>query len=488
MLDLLRAWVYPDSKLVEVSRRDDEVRDALRHVAGRMLHDVASLFGGRPGIQQNLASYAEKLQVALPLRLDPDYEILFPGRDALGDDWQEGEARLLEAATRLAGAWSAREPIWVARRIADLTREAVSVQSTYPDFSGTVCRLIAESTDRPIEWIRAMEDAGVFGGHVEPFLRRMIALEDPGWTSIARDFLERLEWAGVIIELILTSSAPPTDLLESILVRLNRRNEDLVRALAARGVVPEETLGRLLKHEHSAVASAAAVGEWLSAPKGTVRESLLGDWREAVLADSSGQRDEFWLIEILGADRELARRWLDIHLSPDRLFPAHADRVISAAVSSLGPSERGELLSRLPEQHRHGWLISLLVGDDLEIYRGLLAEPRWAQSHLDPLAWSPGSRPFEEEPELSQAWIGKAQLAMQARYSPEVVARARLDSPKGWSGEESVMWESWVGRFRPLEQHEDPLVRRMASEAIRIATDRRDHALRAEKHEAIFGR
>ena len=187
VLGLLMAWVYPDPKLGNRGQQDDEVRKALREVAGRMLHDVASLVREGPGLQQELTGLAEQIQVVIPSRLDPDYEVLFPGRYDLRGDCLEGEARQLAAATRLAEEWSVREPAWVARRIANLTREAVSVQNTWPDYAGTVCRLIAEATDRPIEWIRAMENAEASGGHVESFLRRLIALDDPSpKTSVMR--------------------------------------------------------------------------------------------------------------------------------------------------------------------------------------------------------------------------------------------------------------------------------------------------------------
>jgi hypothetical protein len=487
ILGLLRGWVYPDPRLGERGQQDDEVRKALRLVAGRMLDDVAPLVGERPGIQQELTGYAEQIQVVIPSRLDPDYEVLFPGRDDLRGDWQEGEARQLAAATRLAEGWAPREPAWVARRIADLTREAFSVQHSWPDYSGTVCRLIAEATDRPIEWIRAMEDAEAFGGHVEPFLRRMIALGDPGWTSIATEFLERPPWMGMVVEVVLTSPSPPADLLELVLAKLSDRNGDFIETLALRGQVPEETLRRLLRHENLVVASSAAVGEWLADPKGCVRETLQADWRGAVLGDCSGQQDEYWLTEILRTDPELARRWLDTHLPSDANAFVRPDSVVSVAASSLDTSGRRDLLSRLPESHLDSWLISLLVGDDLEVYREFLAEPRWKKRHLDPLIWPSSGGRFEDDPELSLAWIGKAQAALQAGYNAEDVACARLDSPKIWNGEESVMWQSWIERFQALEQHEDSLVRLTSREAIRIATHRREDARRREKNEAVFG-
>ncbi len=260
VLDLLREWVYPDLGLVKSGQRDDEVRNALQRMAGRMLKDIAPLVGERPGIQQKLAQYAEKMRVVIPTRRDADYEILFPGRDALRGDWQEGEVRQLSAATHLAEEWSARDPVWVARRIADLTREAVSVQNIWPDHSSTVCRLIAEATNRPIEWIRAMENADVSGLHVGPFLGRMIALDDPLWISIARGFLERPSWTGIIVELVLTNPSPRTDLLDLVLAKLSGCHADHIMTLTLRREIPEKTVRRLLRHDDPAVAFSAGVG------------------------------------------------------------------------------------------------------------------------------------------------------------------------------------------------------------------------------------
>ena len=293
---------------------------------------------------------------------------------------------------------------------------------------------------------------------------------------------------GVIIGLVLTSPSPPTDLLDQVLEKLSGRHGDYIWTLTLRGEVPEETLRRLLRHEDLVVASSAAVGEWLSDPKGSVRESLLDDWREAVLGDCSGQRDEYWLTEILRTDPELARRWMDVHLPSDPKVIACPDSLVSVAAASLGTSGRRELLSRLPDDHLDGWLISLLVGDDLEVYREFLAESRWQKRHLDPLTWPSSGDRVEDNPKTSPIWVGKAQLALRAGYSPEDVARARLGSLKFWSCEESAMWQSWIEGFLDLEQHEDILIRSLAREAIRIASDRRDDARRRERNEAVYGR
>jgi hypothetical protein len=142
VLELLRAWVYVDPRLVSGNEEDTEVTHALRLVAGRMLRDVAEAAHDRPGVQQELASYAAAIGTTVPAQLDPDYEVLFPGREEMRRDWQQAEARQLASAQSLAEAWASREPAWVAQRLAHLAAEAALVQNNYPDYTSFVRNLI----------------------------------------------------------------------------------------------------------------------------------------------------------------------------------------------------------------------------------------------------------------------------------------------------------------------------------------------------------
>ncbi len=150
ILVLLVEWVYADPKLVTSGREDAEVADARCRVATRMLNDVAAIAASRPGVQQELMRYAREIGATIPNRLDPEFEALFPGRDAYRTDWQAADVEQSVAATRLADEWVMREPAWVARRIADLRREAALVENRFPDYSDMVCYHIAQQTGRPI--------------------------------------------------------------------------------------------------------------------------------------------------------------------------------------------------------------------------------------------------------------------------------------------------------------------------------------------------
>jgi hypothetical protein len=215
---------------------------------------------------------------------------------------------------------------------------------------------------------------------------------------------------------------------------------------------------------------------------------LKAEWRAAVLGDCSGFREEYELGEILRSDPELASSWMEAHLPKEANHFIRQDDLVSIAAASLDTSERLRLLSRLPENHCDGGLLSRLIGDDLEVYREFLFDPRWKRQHLDPLNWQSSGSPFDEGPGLSAVWIEKAQLAMAAGYSAKDIAHARLGLPKPWVGQESLMWQLWVDVFQGLEQHDDPLdliVGRVGGE---LASQSRDMARKRESDEDVFGR
>jgi hypothetical protein len=238
---------------------------------------------------------------------------------------------------------------------------------------------------------------------------------------------------------------------------------------------------------HATIAFSAAVGEWLAVPKGTVRDTLREEWRTAILGDLSGTHDEYWLVEILKSDAELARRWLEIHLAaPTHRFIAR-DSVIAAAAAVLNSEERRALLARLHHTHGNAWLVSLLVGDDLEVYQWLLAEPGWRGEHLAPLAEPADGSRFEEVAELSDSWIAKARIALDAGYSVREIAYTKLTSPKFWVGNESTMWQRWADRFLALEQHVDLRIRAVGRVGAEAVAAERDRARKREKDEQTFG-
>jgi hypothetical protein len=432
-----------------------------------------------------LRGYASTLGIEMAVPLDPDYQVVFPGRQRVGEDWLAVEARQVEAATRLGERWAALEPHLVADRLAELTREALVVGHTYPDHSRTVCRVIAERTGRPLEWIRALDRADCQGGQVEPFLRRLVEVNDPSWPKVAEEFLARPSWMHLVVELVLSTGESPPSLLDLVLEKLDSRCSDFLWTMALRGQFPEHVQRSLLEHRDDSVAGSAAVGEWEAEPKGFVREALRTSWRQAILRCTTY---EHWLGEILQADPTLAHEWLVNHLPRLLTMPVRYDELIVAAASGLSRESRTKLLELVPKDHWDGWIVSVLIGDDLELYRSMLDSPEWERKHLDPLIWPINRQRIFEGPDLGPSWVEKARVAMAAGYSPEDLASAKLDTEKGWSGLKSLMWQGWADAFQGLEGQDDPLVRRLAMAGSKIASERRDRAAKQERINAVYRR
>jgi hypothetical protein len=457
----------------------------MKKVAARMVRDLIGEATGRPGVLQALRGYATILGVEMTVPLDPDYQVVFPGRQRDGEDWRAVEARQVEAATRLGERWASLEPHLVSDRLAELTREALYVGDTYPDHSRTVCQVIAAKTGQPLEWIRALERADSQGGQVEPFLRRLVELNDPTWPRVAEEFLSRASWMYLIVELVLSNGESTPRLLDLVLEKLDSRWADFLWTMALRGQIPEQVQRRLLEHGDDSVAGSVAVGEWEADPKGFIPEMLRSPWRQAIVRCAT---HEHWMGEILQADPTLAHEWLVNHLPRLLAMPVRYDELIVAAASRLSRESRARLLEAVPNDHWDGWIISVLIGDDMELYRSILDRPEWWRKHLDPLIWPISRQRIDEGPDLGPSWVEKARVAMAAGYPAEDLASAKLEAPKGWSGQESMMWQDWSDAFQCLEGQEDPLVRRLAMAGSKLATERRDRAAKKERVETIYGR
>jgi len=148
-------------------------------------------------------------------------------------------------------------------------------------------------------------------------------------------------------------------------------------------------------------------------------------------------------------------------------------------VSALGPEERSQLLSKLPDDQALEAVVQLLVGDDLDLYAQLLRRGDLEHYHLTPLGGHPDDK-----------WIAKAKLAISAGYDADLVAHAAVwASPEGFSfgGSEAAVWSEWIERFEPLCRHDDGDIRAVGDAGKRQSTANRDRALAEERQEAIYG-
>ena len=93
-------------------------------------------------------------------------------------------------------------------------------------------------------------------------------------------------------------------------------------------------------------------------------------------------------------------------------------------------------------------LVAALVGNDLNLFRELLAtgKPTWIR--LAPLIGKPTAE-----------WIEKAKLAFEGGFTAEQIVSAAYGHVWGRSGKLSDGYEVWKEAFQPLVAHADESIR-----------------------------
>lgn len=305
-----------------------------------------------------------------------------------------------------------------------------------------------------------------------PFLSKAALNDDEGWENVARECLGTPALEFATISVVLTTPLAPSSLLVNVSERLGRFVK-VVEFYCMRGQVPEDTLVRLLRHEDSRVASAAAAGEWYMDPRGGVRESLESDWRAAML---KAPTDQHLIREIMRSDPTLAQDWLLRRVSEERLLSdVDLEPAVEEALSALDPEQKLSVLRAIRPDSMYHSLAAAIVGDDLKLY-GEFLNDELTEVHMWPMVSTP-----------TGSWPDKAILALNAGFSAADVAGAALLSINGWSGNESDMWEKWIGWFSELLSHDNEGIRSVAEHGVAHAWEKKQQAVREEQDEEVYG-
>jgi len=472
--EMVERWVYRSRIRSDLP---DQVRDIMHAFAVQMLQDVVPLVGRHPATQRWVRRTARRLGAEIVVAINTDFEILYPSRED-EEDFDGAEERELAAVSALAERWSGDVPELVARNMAEIEAEAKSVGLTYPCWTPALCREIARRVLSPVDWARALINANLSGNLILPFLQRGAEANAEGWVAVALECLDLPEIRNAAVAVALTIPDPPDEFLERALGQLDDA-VGRVKWECSAGRVPEHRLRLLLSHTSSAVASAAAEGEWNTEPRGTIRETVREDWEQAVIRSSS---DHYWLSNAFRDNPDLAYRWLANHLTDQEGFETYhpaSERVIQTAVSALTLEQRLDLLSRIPDHYGFGMLVVNLVRGGLDLYRELLHDESLERYHCAPLAGVPEGE-----------WLGKAILAYDAGYSPEDIVHATVfGHPAGMTlaGPWSECCSEWVERFERLCSHPDRRIQEVGHAGRSWAIRQRDDAQRRERREAVHG-
>jgi hypothetical protein len=467
--ELIRDWAFPGVSGVKVS---DETRNMRRLIADRLLRDIVSLANERPGVLHWTQQIALDAGFHLDVPTDPEFEILYPIEDR--KNFRDADLKHRPKVISLAEEWSEIDPEIVVNKIVKIEREAVSADLHWPRWTPLLCGELSNRSENPILWSRILIKAGLTGDLIKPFLEKAIEGGFQGWKQLLFEALERKDLRWMAVTITLTLASPPEDLLRQVFRRLSGYDE-AIKTLCLRREVPEDSVRKLLRHEDSNLAGAAAYGEWYADPKGQVRSSLVDDWYDAIVRT----RIDYFLSEVLRQNTELAFRWLLSLLGDENVYLHDFDRSIPVAVSALDLGSKKQVLDSLPEDFGYGELVIPLVGNDVNLYKYLLENERLQDLHLIPLVWHE-----------SDEWAKKAKLALDKGYSPEKVVDACYGYPIGtisWSGRESVERKKWVDRFSLLLANSDERIQEIGKIGKAHAELALQRALERERREEIYG-
>jgi len=472
IISIIQTWAYPDSL------RPDGLHESLRSTmhagAAQMLTDLVQLASDRPGVLLRARGIVKHLDLDLEIQLDPEFLVLFPQEDP--QNWRAAHEGWAEAARDLASRWAREDPQTVAERLTFFDKEALLAGVTWPRLTPFVSQEIARHIVEVEAWTEALIDAGAPGDAVEPFLQKSLSMGKSESHKLLDRCLDDEILRGSAVSVALRTSDLPTELLQKT-ASFAGQFPQLVEGFSSRNEIPECTLRTLLQHEDSSVASATAIGEWLSEPKGDIRKSLQEDWRKAIVNCEGDGRQDHWLAEILKNDVALAHEWLDKRIPDEKRMWWERDKVLEAAASVLPPEQRAALLAKAPVAFRSKELVKALVGADVSVYEQFLAEQGKERLHTVALEGDP------DEP----LWVEMARAALDAGYSPRDVASASFSGMRSWSGNESDMWSELAKKFESLSTHGDERVQTVAQLGQTMAKEQQDNALARERHEAIYG-
>ena len=451
----------------------------MRAFAAKMLSDLAPLAQQSLGLSTGFKDLANRFGIYLPLESDSRFEILYPQEaSSLGERSAWEEARH-SAARSLGREWASRNPSEVARELAQYEAEAVKIGRRWPRLAPVVCEEIAETAGDPEAWAAAFLEERAPTDVLRPFLAKATA----HWENLMDRCMESKAHRWLATELILESQAPSDDLLARALEQAEELPQ-VVETLCLQRRVPIPTLSKLLHHPHWETALAVAVGEWCASPREEIREEVQTEWRAAILRAQTedntavpvNQSLRYWLGVILAEDSVLALDWLFRQLVEDRPFPSSADGPLGRAVSALDHSQRLQVLEALVGREVPRELLPLLVGQDAEIYRALLASDLSRSLHLEPLERVP-----------DEAWMELALCALEAGFDIEAVAEAAFGGAFSYCGAGVEHWNRWVQAFTALDHDPRLDAKKIARLGRRLAEEKVVAARVMERQIAIHG-
>ena len=399
IMDLVAHWTQGIGR-----HRTKDQAELMTTTAEKMLKDLAPVTDGRPAWRSDLLERAEVAGVTISMPpSDSDFDTLYPvmplstASGDLTEHWNE----LVERAHTLGKEWAGRPIDEVANLLERTEREAArgAYATGRQNYVQSFCHEVVRHGDLDNgEAVSLLVERGLSTDAVSVFLEAAVEQRRIGWRDAVAQCLANPRYAHLAVYVVLTMPQPPRDMLRKTMPAA-AACPTVVKAACIRGLVATETLRALLKTQESALAMPAAVGHWLTNPKGEVDKSVCDEWRNVIMSTASPAEIPVhsnmvhWVGKILANAPALAEDWLGrrfrAHPSPASCLLEDVEESAARGLAleqrirmmrNLGQSEKGPEL----DFHLQQW-VTALVGDDLDAFKALLAVPGLRQCRLAPL-------------------------------------------------------------------------------------------------------
>ncbi|MDD5371237.1 MAG: hypothetical protein PHQ40_19315 [Anaerolineaceae bacterium] len=468
--ELASSWAFPKLHNLKIS---PQTRVQMKGFASQIIHDLASMQPNNKGLLHWAKSIAKLAKLDIKIQTDPIFGTLYPMESRT--DWQKEEEIQLRKIKKLVAKWIQADHNSIISMIVQYENEAQTFDINWPRLTPQFCFELSQQMSSPGLWVKELMAARCRADLVTPFLQKSARLNEREWQDLIIESLKTPEYSGMGISIALQNPFSNDQLVEAVFEHLSGY-EHLIRLLCLRNEIPERIIQKLLRHPDPRVASAAAIGIWMSNKNGIgISESIIDDWRKAIIHS----RDHQMIYPILPKDPGLAYEWLVKFLQEKDIDLFESGVSVKAAVSAVDQEAKLRLLDIIPSFWEYGQLIEYLIGSDLILYQSLLQNDRLGLFHLVPLVWC------EEE-----GWIEKARLAIKHGISPKAIAQAVYGYTYkciSWVGHESKVRQEWVSRFELLSQHPDAGIREIGKIGKESAEKEFVNALEREHHEEVFG-
>ena len=470
---VIHEWCFPSILTYGKVSPERAWQQTARRAVRTAIESLGSCMPSRVGILTRLTRAARSAGIRVTTGTSAQFETLFPSDD-VGSDWHAAERKQRKAAALLAQTWRQLSPMRLAGLILLHENEAQTAGLTYPRLTPAVCAEIARIAPNRLPYIRAFSKRGLSGDLLEPFLELAAANGERGVTQAIERLLQLDAYRHLSVVTTLRFDTLPERIMAKSVDSCTGAQRIALETLALRDELPIVAITRLLDHADPMVARAVAIGM-----RDHVPPALRTKWEDAIVRCPA---DDYWYSVILKREPELFGRWLVAFCIRDSQNPHTFEPVphtLSEAIGDLTQSDRLRLLRTMPPSPHNPWLddvIKRIVGDDACVFEELLKRDDLKPFHSDGLAGRP-----------SEFWFAKAEVALNHGWTPEHIVGAVLFSDRGWSGDESAYWQTWLDGFEAYSKSTRGGRLRVVRTAVAQFRELRDKALEDEHREAVTG-